>query len=203
LDGLADILLVIFCREPIKGKVKTRLAHSIGEARTLQIYRNLLSNTIQSAKELDCQILLLVTDPITKTVHLDWTESLPFEIQCGGDLGQRMSMVFERYCKEGRSVILMGSDCPDLDSAHLKSAIDGLKHADVVLGPASDGGYYLIGMKKHHPELFINIEWSSDKVLMKTLEKIKSIDANLHLLPVLTDIDTEEDLIRTKFINTL
>ncbi len=116
--------------------------------------------------------------------------------QCEGDLGQRLHdaavAAFDSGCNK---VVIVGTDCPDLDSTYLARALDKLKEFDVVLGPAVDGGYTLIGMNGPYAELFSEIEWSTDKVLSTTLENCEAINRSVHLLEIHSDVDHPEDLI--------
>ena len=126
----------------------------------------------------------------------EWlVENEYFSPQQGSDLGERMlnafKHVFEKGCKRA---VLIGSDCPDISRDIITQSFDILKAKHIVLGPAYDGGYYLIGVREPKPELFSNIEWGTEKVLSQTIDKINAAGLSLGLLPMLRDIDRVEDL---------
>ena len=187
-------LLIVFIKNPVPGKVKTRLASSIGTAEALTVYNKLLDHTLNISKPL----------PVDKVVY--YSEFIPVddvwkasgfhqELQQGNDLGVRMMNAFiKAFLQHYEYVVVIGSDCFELKNNILTEAFDELNKMDVVVGPALDGGYYLLGMSSLHRELFLNKTWSSDKVLNETLESIRELNLSFSLLPVLRDIDTEQDL---------
>jgi rSAM/selenodomain-associated transferase 1 len=121
------------------------------------------------------------------------------KVQHPGDLGERMQQAFETAFSAGaQKVVIIGSDCPELSGALLDQAFATLDHADFVLGPVPDGGYYLLGMKAPAPALFEDIAWSTETVREKTLEKMAALGKTCALLPVLADIDTEADYWRMR-----
>jgi rSAM/selenodomain-associated transferase 1 len=116
-------------------------------------------------------------------------------VQTGDDLGERMKNAFATAFVEGfEKVVIIGSDCPQLTSMHIQEAFDLLSNYDIIIGPAVDGGYYLLGMKRLISEVFINKIWSSDQVFMQTMADIEHLHLSYYLLETLRDIDTEEDL---------
>ncbi len=132
-----------------------------------------------------------------------WTNSeFHLRVQKGNNIGEKMCNAFKKVFSElipsgeegQQKAVLIGTDLPDISSKIITDAISALEDSDIVIGPSTDGGYYLIGMKKLYGELFTNIEWSTSTVFEKTLKKIKNLDLNFGVLPELTDIDTEEDL---------
>jgi rSAM/selenodomain-associated transferase 1 len=187
-------LLVIFVRNPELGKVKTRLASSIGEEAALYVYRQLIHCTQVNTQHI----------PADKFVYYDsyipendtWDDSIYAKhFQQGNDLGERMQNAFNDGFKQGyTSIVIIGSDCAGLSGKMVTKAFDALQENDFVIGPASDGGYYLLGMRSFYPELFLNKMWSTDTVYQDTLRDISFKNASVHILPKLTDIDTEEDL---------
>jgi rSAM/selenodomain-associated transferase 1 len=129
-------------------------------------------------------------DEITPWLRNDWRA----EPQGGGDLGERLARTFESAFASGAErVVIIGSDCPEVKSADIRTAWKELKTHDLVVGPAIDGGYWLIGMRQAHPQLFDGITWSSEKVLGETLQRARSLGLSIQLLRILSDIDTEED----------
>ncbi len=185
--------LMVFIKNPIKGKVKTRLAKDVGDEKALQIYLQLLEHTRQVAGSLP---------QVRKQVHYshfiddgdEWKTPL-FEkkLQGGESLGERMGFGFEKAFIQSPSVVIIGSDCPKISKEILKEAFDALLQSDVVIGPTLDKGYYLLGMNHFHPQLFQEIPWSTEKVLPLTLEKCKASSLKVHLLPTLSDVDYLED----------
>lgn len=190
--------LLIFIRNPQFGKVKTRLASTVGEAEALRIYQILLEKTREVALGVSAQRLLFYSDFIEK--NDDWPEAeFSKKMQTGGDLGQRMEQAFRTAFEAGaRKAVIIGSDCPELTGKVLQTAFDLLENADFVLGPTRDGGYYLLGMKKLEPSVFHGIEWSTAAVRAKTLEKIEALGKTCALLPTLADVDTEADWLAFK-----
>ena len=187
-----DELLLIFTRNPEKGKVKKRLAQTIGDEAALKVYNYLLQHTVNITRPL----------PVEKWVY--YSEALPEndiwekdlfrkKLQQGQDLGQRMEQAFSEAFKAGfKKVVIIGSDLFDIEEADLKMAFLTLDDHEYVVGPAQDGGYFLLGMKKPTPQLFRNKDWSTSRVLDQTLSDLEQ--EKLKLLPVRNDIDTFEDM---------
>lgn len=196
-------VLIIFIKNPILGKVKTRLAKSIGDDKALEIYLELLERTIKVASNrfLNCKKEVWYSDYIDK---MDQIDTLIFDkkLQSGNDLGERMSGSFSMAFENGfKKAVIIGSDCPDLTSDTIESAIGLLDDYDMVVGPSKDGGYYLLGLKRYYPDLFSGIEWSSNQVLKSTIQKAVNLDLIVKKLPVLNDIDTIEDLRNSRISN--
>ncbi|HRI62333.1 MAG TPA: TIGR04282 family arsenosugar biosynthesis glycosyltransferase [Saprospiraceae bacterium] len=185
--------LLIFIRNPQSGKVKTRLARTAGDAEALRIYHILLKKTRAAALGVQAERWLFYSDFINQ--NDEWPETdFSKKIQANGDLGERMEQAFRQAFEAGaKKVVIIGSDCPELTGEILQRAFDKLDEADFVLGPASDGGYYLLGMKELEASVFHGIEWSTETVRARTLEKIQAAGKSCALLPVLSDVDTEED----------
>jgi uncharacterized protein len=184
--------LIIFVRRPEAGKVKTRLAAGIGAENALAVYLKLLHHTR------DVALASAACDP-----YIFATESQPHDLwkdffhehQAGGDLGTKMSHAFDSlFQKNYEKVVIIGSDCPDLSARHISEAFDSLNKYDVVLGPAQDGGYYLLGMKKNYPEIFMEKKWSTPLVFEQTVHTLKKLQLQYQLLPTLVDIDEAKDL---------
>ncbi len=185
--------LLIFIRNPQLGKVKTRIAHSAGDAEALRIYHILLAKTRVAALGLHAKRMLFYSDFLEEQDI--WNPHYFYKkTQEGADLGARMQRAFETAFAEGaKKAVIIGSDCPDLTGPDIRRAFSRLDKVDVVLGPVPDGGYYLLGMKRLEPTLFTDIEWSTDTVLARTLEKIQAAGKSYALLPELSDVDTEAD----------
>lgn len=185
--------LTIMIRNPVLGKVKTRLAKGVGEEEALRIYHILLARTRVAALAVQVRKMLFYSDYI-ETNDLFFNHLFEKYTQQGSGLGERMEAAFATAFAQGASkVLIMGSDCPGLSGDLLHRAYRLLDRHDFVLGPTEDGGYYLLGMKQPAPALFRNMEWSTETVLKVTQERIAAIDGSCALLPVLLDIDTEED----------
>lgn len=187
----ADIL-IIFTKNPVHGEVKTRLAASIGHDKALDIYQQLVACTYSTVKPLACNKVVYYSDNIPKQDI--WNDEFTKSIQQGSDLGERMSNAFKEVFAQGyKKAVIIGTDCPSIDQQLLADAFAKLNTYDAVIGPAADGGYYLMGMKEHY-ELFDNIAWSTPGVLAATLKKCDDLGLSYFLLPVLNDIDEEKDL---------
>lgn len=184
---------VIFGREPVAGRVKTRLAAGIGENAAARVYAVLLDRTLELAAAAEERIILSLAENPTPS----WAEGLrvPYEVQLGRDLGQRMANVFERRFDEGdQRVVVVGSDCAGATSRHIAGAVSALDRAQVALGPVRDGGYWLVAQKRPGVDLFTGIPWSSSATLSATKERIAALGATWVEIEELDDIDTAADL---------
>lgn len=187
-------LLIIFARNPVLGKVKTRLAQEIGDEKALEVYLKLLEHAHKTADHVDASKQVYYTDNLDEFGLLDYFK---FEkrLQDGSNLGERMHNAIANGLREGyRNIIIIGSDCIEITPQLIDRAFDELQNHDCVLGPAHDGGYYLIGMKSQLPELFEDKKWSSSDVLLDTILDLQRSDKIYYLLPTLSDIDTKADL---------
>ncbi|VXA92840.1 Glycosyltransferase [Flavobacterium sp. 9AF] len=185
-------LILIFTRNPEFGKVKTRLAASIGQEKALQVYIELLQHTRKVVLETDYDKRVLYSDAInTKDM---WNNHLfQKKEQFGKDLGVRMYNAFREGFEDGyQKIVIIGSDLITLEANDLKKAFTALDINDVVIGPAEDGGYYLLGLKSIPENIFKNKEWGTHTVLKDTLKNIKNLKYNL--LEEKNDIDTFEDI---------
>lgn len=186
-------LLIIFTRNPEPGKVKKRLAARIGDSAALRLYEFLLKHTYEVTKDLSCDKVVYYSEAIQKQDLWD-NSNFQKKEQRGNDLGERMHNAFLDSFDDGYSkVVIIGSDLLELRKEDLKKAFSGLNKFDFVIGPAQDGGYYLLGMKSLNSELFRNKNWGTDAVLQQTLRDLK--DEQLTLLEERNDIDTYEDLL--------
>lgn len=194
--------LIIFTKNPVLGKVKTRLASTMGDETALDVYQNLLQITRSASQKADCNRLLFYSDFIPEKD--DWNpEFFAKHLQSAGDLGTRMESAFRFAFENGANkVVIIGSDCPEISNEILSDAFEALDEYDFVLGPATDGGYYLLGMQSPTPELFSQVKWSTEGVLEETIRRIREKEKSFLLLTVLTDIDTENDLKEFPFLST-
>lgn len=187
--------LIVFVKNPEKGKVKTRLASVSGDDAALRIYQFLLEKTRSAALGVGCSRLLCYSEYVPATDNWPDTAFLK-AVQSPGDLGQRMTSAFHQAFHSGaQKAIIIGSDCPELDSRLIREAFEALDNTDFVIGPARDGGYYLLGMKQFTPEIFREVPWSTATVAEDTLQIVHSLDKDYTLLPQLSDIDEYEDWI--------
>ncbi len=185
-------LILIFTRNPELGKVKTRLAATIGNSNALEIYIQLLEHTRKVALETDFDKRVLYSEEIN-TNDIWNNHHFQKKLQFGKDLGVRMYNAFKEGFEDGyKKIVIIGSDLIELESQDIIEAIKELDKNDIVIGPAKDGGYYLLGMKQIPENIFRNKEWGTDTVLKDTLKDIKNL--NYHLLKEKNDIDTFEDI---------
>ncbi|OUS10319.1 hypothetical protein A9Q90_01520 [Gammaproteobacteria bacterium 54_18_T64] len=189
-------LLVQFAKAPLLGQVKTRMQPVLSVAQSLALHCDLVRHTHQTLhRDALCQSQLWTSGED----RADFFKSLlpPPDIQCqqGVDLGERMHFAIASGLKRWRAVVLIGSDCPAINGNYLRQALLALESVDVVLGPAADGGYVLIAMKRAEPRVFEGVEWSTCRVLGQTQARLASLKMSCHVLPVLNDIDRPEDLV--------
>jgi rSAM/selenodomain-associated transferase 1 len=184
--------LIIFIKNPEKGKVKTRLAAEVGEEKALQIYRSLLRKVRKLSGDYPVRRFLFYSRFIDR--QDEWTEDLfQKHLQEGAGLGERMHNAFEIAFQQVERAVIIGSDCPELSSDHLDEAFQALRDKEVAIGPAQDGGYYLLGLKTPSPFLFEKMTWSTSQVFRETMERIKNRKKTVHVLPALSDIDYASD----------
>lgn len=204
---MSNKALIIFIKNPIKGKVKTRIAQTVGDDRALAIYLELSKITRENAfllRGVNCYVFY--SDFIDTSD--EWSDRyFNKQLQIGQDLGERMLNAFDFVLKKHPFACIIGSDCPTLSVDILHQSFYKLLDFDCVLGPSTDGGYYLLGIKKDEKNaenssftlektlkhLFNNMVWSTDQVLSNTLKRIEQNNQTVALLPELTDIDEETD----------
>ena len=199
-DKLGKSLVVIVAKEPIPGKVKTRLSPEISSVDAASLYRCFLIDRIKGIGALtgvDRGVAYTPEEAIGtfSAMPLDGFDLFP---QRGADLGERLSNIFlDKLATGYDAVSIVDSDSPDLPNSLIRESLQLLlsKQAEVVFGPCHDGGYYLVGMRRPHPELFRNIPWSTASVLYLSLEKSRKLGLNVKLLSFWNDLDTFEDLV--------
>ena len=185
-------LLLIFTRNPEFGKVKTRLARDIGHQAALDIYKFLLAHTVKICTPLDTEKAVYYSEEIPNN---DLWNATVFQKkkQVGEDLGERMQNAFAEGFHLGYSkIIIIGSDLYDIETKDLEQAFKVLNNHEIVIGPAEDGGYYLLGMKQLHPKLFKNKNWGTATVLQDTINELKK--SNYKLLEKRNDVDLYSDI---------
>lgn len=195
-DSSEEVLL-IFIKNPQKGKVKTRLARSIGDQKALEIYQQLILKTRDATTPLQCDRQVWYSSFIENDDC--WSaESYDKRLQQGNDLGERMKQAFQQAFADGYpKVAIIGSDCPGLTPEIIEQAFAGLDDHDVVIGPSRDGGYYLLGMSSFYGDLFAGINWSTPTVFEETVGRTDELELSYCKLPELNDIDTKQDLIES------
>lgn len=192
-------ILIVFQKNTELRKVKTRLAASIGDKKALQVYLNLIGYTKK------------IIDPlciIKQIWYSSWIENNDIwdsklyvkRKQIEGNLGERISFSFKKAFEnsEVKKVIIIGTDCAEITTSLIKEAFVSLETHDFVLGPAMDGGFYLLGMNLFYPDIFHQIEWSTDTVFSKIVNQMNALNKSIHVLPPLNDIDTLEDWEKVK-----
>lgn len=190
--------LLVFTRTPDPGSVKTRLLSVMDAPRAAAIQAGLLQRTLETARASTTDDIELWCTPTTHhplLLELEDRFSLALRAQAGAGLGERMCFAMEQALRGYRHVALIGSDCMDLAAADIDLAMEQLAAGiDVVLGPALDGGYYLIGLSRLYRQLFTGIEWGTDRVLEETRERVAQSGLKLFELPARRDLDRPEDL---------
>ncbi len=186
--------LIIFVRHPELGKVKTRLAKVVGDEKALTVYKQLLKHTHQITLPLACRKFVYYAEEVIE--HDLWSsQGFTKRKQSGKDLGERMNNAFKELFDQGfRKVMIIGSDCYQLQTEILQEAIDFLSIKEVLIGPTFDGGYYLLGTNYFIPELFADKTWSTDQVTSQTLKNVERLNLSHHLLVQLHDVDEAADL---------
>ena len=187
----------VFAKAPVPGKVKTRLAADLGDARATRIYRALGRSTVDVLRDGPWRVVVFVDPPHDDALEAVGTwlgADLELRPQAEGDLGRRMSEAFDELLDEVEAVALVGTDLPDLEASTVEEAFQRLADHDVAIGPATDGGYYLIAASRPHPRLFADMEWSHPRVLRRTLERAAAEGLDVALLTPHTDVDTVADL---------
>lgn len=192
-----DSALLIFCKAPIAGQVKTRLQPGLDAEQAADAHRQLTLMTLQRATERAlCQVILFCAPDSQQPFFQDCAETynLVLSDQIGADLGERMHNAFAFSLAQYRHVVLTGCDCPSLKHVDLWRALDVLHEgADVVIAPAEDGGYVLIGLNASQPHLFSDMPWGSDQVMSQTRERAKQGGVDIYELPEQWDVDTVAD----------
>lgn len=185
-------VLIIFAKNPSYGKVKTRLAATFGHDRALEVYCALLAHTAEITRKVNASTIVFYSEFVE--LHDVWDMHSLKLVQRGNDLGERMANAFQEVLQDQRQAVIIGTDCPDLDEQTICDAFSHLANNDVVIGPAADGGYYLLGIKTFYPWLFSDIPWSTPTVFEETIARCHLHRLRHHILPVLHDIDEENDL---------
>ncbi len=195
-------IVLIYLKNPTPGKVKTRLAATVGDSRAAEIYRQMVEH-VCSVLPVEVTPWVMFDPPESRAVLERWlrprlSSNASFIPQCNGDLGARLSHGFDAALEIAESVAAIGTDCLDIDESTFSETWNALEFSDCVLGPTDDGGYYLIAMKRRLPELFCDIAWSSEYTLTETMDRASACGFGIRLLRPFHDVDTESDWIRAK-----
>ena len=198
MTGRHPCSLLVFARLPRPGRVKTRLIPALGTRGATRLYSHLLERTLSTAARLQDTALQFWCDPAGEAPGACGEFARRFGMTChlqaGEDLGSRMLHALETALEGSDAAVLIGSDCPGLESDYLARAFASLADHDVVIGPADDGGYMLIGMKRAQPRLFDHLPWGTPDVLDQTRRRLTETGCRWAELPTLRDIDQPEDL---------
>ena len=186
--------LIIFLKYPELGRSKTRLAKDIGNENALKVYIELLERTQLISNQLKIDKYLFY-DKVTAN-KMPWGDDIyQTAYQIESDLGGRMQNAFEQLFLKGyERLVIIGSDCYELTQEVIEQAFELLNISDAVVGPAKDGGYYLLGLRKMIPQLFADVAWSTDEVFSATVKTLENLNLTYSITPILSDIDTIDDL---------
>lgn len=197
-----DQQLIIFIKAPEPGQCKTRLTPYLSPQQACDFYKTLVENCMHNIASLKAVDIAIYTTPDTQHPYiknLSQQYNTTLHSQQGKDLGQRMHHALAKSLQHYKQSVLIGSDCPYLDKNYIEKAFKALsqhdKVTDIVLGPAEDGGYVLIGANRIQAELFKSINWGTKTVLQQTIQKADTEGYRYHLLNTLRDIDTAQDYI--------
>jgi rSAM/selenodomain-associated transferase 1 len=181
---------VIFAKQPVAGRVKTRLIPALGAEGAAELARAMLARTVAEALASGLKVELC-GEPDAAT----WFEGeVERTAQGAGGLGERLARAAERVLAGGKGVLLIGADCPELDAARLRVAAEALDEVDAVIHPAADGGYVLLGLRGFHRSVFEGVAWSTDAVCAQTLERVRALGWSVRVLETLRDVDEVADL---------
>ena len=191
--------LLVFARNPIPGRVKTRLIPTLGVEKATAIYRRMLRDTLATCSQVGAEARELWVDQ--SDAHPDLTKMteqlcMSMHVQSGDDLGSRMHNAFVETLQVADCAILIGTDCPEYDPPYLDAAFEVLRRQDAVLGPAADGGYVLIGLRNSRASLFRGMPWGTNRVLAATRRRLQQLRWDWSELPVRHDVDEPGDLLR-------
>lgn len=187
--------LGIFVKPPVPGAVKTRLTPPLSPDQACALYTAFLQDLFRRLRRLKgARVTVFHGDgdvtPLRALVPGPWG----LEPQADGNLGERMAAAFDRLLSDADRAVIIGSDSPDLPAQYIRRAFQKLKHKDVALGPATDGGYYLVGLRAPAPGLFEGVEWSGERVLARTLANVEAARRSLAMLPMWYDVDDAPSL---------
>lgn len=182
--------LLIFAKAPVPGNVKTRLAASLGAQAACEAYETLVRYLVRQLRGLSNVTVLITPDEAVSTAEVWKQPGWQILPQGEGSLGERLERNIARAFQDGAvNVLAIGSDCPYVSASEIRAAFRQLGGCDVLVGPSTDGGYWLIGLKQPRPELFRDMAWGTDQVLGETLRRCKSAGCSIGLMSILEDVD--------------
>lgn len=189
-------VLLVFLKYPDPGKVKTRLAAEVGPERAAELYRGWIGAVLRNVQSLRPAVRVVgYFDGAPAERFAEWDDLVDLWLeQPDGGLGDRLAAGFHWAFGQGRPVLAIGTDCPELTAGHVTHALTLLGEFEVVFGPTADGGYYLVGARRRIPAFFERVRWSSPHTLTDHLVQTHHVGASSVLLPELADIDTAADL---------
>jgi uncharacterized protein len=200
--SVASEILAVFARAPELGRVKTRLCPPFTADEAVRFHRALVEDTLEHASRLnrpDLSRVLVLSRPLLQATDLDVPRGWTISIQSAGDLGAKLSSFFaSAFRREAQRVVVLGCDSPTLPFQVIDDAFEDLARVDVTLGPAADGGYYLIGSRLYLPDLFRGVSWGTEEVLRQTRETLERLGHRYHVLVPWYDIDRPDDLDRLR-----
>lgn len=194
---MSRVRIAIFAKAPVPGMVKTRLIPALGAQGAAALARRMLAHIVAQALAAKVGPVELCASPDRKEAiwqSLRLPTTITWSDQGEGNLGIRLMRATQRITDSGESVLLIGTDCPALDAAYLRSSAESLRHADATMAPTVDGGYALLGLNQCHSSLFEDIEWSTDTVAFETLRRLEQLGWTVQSRPMLHDIDHPADL---------
>ncbi len=189
--------LIIFAKDPIPGKVKTRLTPHITPTEAAELYKAFITDIICNTLKLKCEQVTIAYTPSNAEAafHSICGQSVNYLPQKGHNLGERMKNAFKHsFAKGSERTVIIGTDSPTLPSSYIQKAFDALNEVPVTIGPTFDGGYYLIGLSEQNNAIFDDIDWSTSKVFGQTLARIHAMNKQLYALPPWYDVDTPDNL---------
>ena len=191
--------LIVFTRYPQPGTTKTRLVKALGEQGAADLQKKLAEHTLAQVRPLlqIRQVKLVVYFAGGSEIQMqEWLGTgICYREQGSGNLGHRIEQACAAVFKQGvKRLVIIGTDCPGLQADHINRALEALCHKDLVLGPATDGGYYLIGMNRENKALFTSIQWGMETVLADTIRAGNKLGLSIEILETLSDVDRPEDL---------
>jgi rSAM/selenodomain-associated transferase 1 len=194
---MSDTRIIIFAKAPQPGLVKTRLIPALGAERAAGLARRMLETTLRNAVgarvgPVELRVAPAISDPTWRGIPIPG--GVEISAQGEGDLGARLARATQSGLELDATVVLIGCDCPELDSIALQQAAQTLRQVDAVMHPTADGGYALLGLRRFHPRLFSDIPWSTSTVAHRTIQQLDSLQWSLHVAAVLNDIDEPADL---------
>jgi rSAM/selenodomain-associated transferase 1 len=194
-------LLIVFAKAPVEAQCKTRLIPLLGESGATEFYKDLLQHCLHRVSQLDNTDIALYVTPHTQhpfIQQLATNYGTALQAQQGKDLGERMHHAMQQGLQAYQRVVLIGSDCPDITAHYLEQAFATLQQSELVIGPAKDGGYVLIGGQRISTDIFANTHWGNEQVLAQCLQNIHHAGYSHQCLPTLQDIDTPEDFLQNQ-----